>query len=218
MNGVIRPFILGAQLVKLVGQLKVIELLDTATVLRDRLEQSCNDQRTGKVCRDGTADFTGFLYVATHDDHVCGRALKGCRDNVAASETFFDDLNEPGVGCEQRTNAGLVDAFEHQNVVGQRLELGHELGVIDITLLLHQRNGNAIGTAEDGFVFLVHLHIRVLERHHLVEPRIHLQLAGRNREADCHKGKNNQPHLSIVENDCRKFFNKFVQVHGALVW
>ena len=131
----------------------------------------------GVVVRHEPADPVGLEQVLAHLFQLLRRAREVGRDDVAAAEAVLDDLVVPHVRGEQRRDRAALDALDVEDFLGDLAQVLHELLVVDVALLVLQRHQHLVGAAEVRPVLQERLHVRVLERDHLGECRLHAQLA-----------------------------------------
>src|SRR6185295_14818839 len=102
------------------------------------------------------------------------------------------------------------------DVARERLQLRHELLVVDVAVLLHQRDRHAVGAAEHVRVLAVHLHVRMLQRDHLVEARVHGEARCGPREDDGDDAEHHEPELAVVEDESRDALQEGVELHCSV--
>ena len=163
----------------------VFELLRDIVVVElhagDRIdfEQFRLDHRAALIVGHVAADDVGLRDVhADLLDHLRGRLQNRIlgRNHVGAEKTTFDDFDETHVRREQRVHLRAVDAGQEEHRVGELLEPGEKILVVDVAVFLDQRNENGVGAAELRLILLVHFHVRMFERDRFVEAGIALDL------------------------------------------
>ena len=197
-----------AQVLELLRHGKVIQ---PGTGVRVDLEQLRADHRRAVIVGHQAADATGLEHVLTHGLEIRRRALEVRRDDVATGKTGFDHLDETYVGRKQRGHGRPVHARDEEDLVGGRFQLLHETRVVDVALMLTQRDQHAVGTTEGVAVGHESLHVFVLERDHLLETRVDLQAARRRAEQHGQQHENAQEELAPLEQQQTKELDELLQ-------
>ncbi len=131
---------------------------------------------------------------------ICsGVPAKSADTHVAAAEAVLDDLGVAHVRGEQRRHGAALDAGDVEDLLGHLAQRVHELLVVDGPLLVLQRDQHLVGAAEVRLVLQEGRHVRVLQRDHLGERRLHAQLARHRAQQDGDQDEQDQQRLAVVE-------------------
>ena len=206
--------VLHADRLKLRRHRAVIEALAADRVA---LEQLGADERAAEIVRHQPPDVPRLEHVAPHLLELLRGGLETRRDDVAAGKALLDNLDKAHVRRVQRGHGGAVHAREEKDVVGDLLELGEERRIEDVAVLLDQRHDHPVGAAAEGLLVLGEgLHVRMRERDHLAEPRVHAQPGGTPAEEQRDGGERDNDRAPVREHRTRELFEKACQpdVHG----
>jgi len=138
------------------------------------LEELGADDGAGKIVGDQDAEFAGLDDVGADDAKILGCRRESGWDEIAAGKNVVDDLHVKHRGREEGLDLGQVDAGEEEDGIGGAFEGGEELGSEDVSIARHQRDDDAVGTTELGFVLLEGLDVGVVLRQHLAEAGINI--------------------------------------------
>ncbi len=180
MDGVVLVLVLLADVLELGRDRLVVETL--ARVFRNQIGP---DHRAGEITRHQLADDAGLDDVAADGGEILGRRRPTLqvgrelrRDDIAPGEAVLDHFDEADVRGEDRAHARIVGFVDGDDV---RRDLLHELEeflVEHVAVLGHDGHQDAVRTAEVLLVLQEGLHVLVIERDLLLEPRIDPELAG----------------------------------------
>jgi hypothetical protein len=138
------------------------------------LEKLGADEGTLEVVRNQPSDDTRLDDVLTNLLEALGRGFEIGRHDVAACDPVFDDLGKSDVGREKRAHPGAVHAGNKEDVVGRRLQGLEKPGSEDVPLSGHERDEDAIRSAELFPVSHEGLHVLVLQGQELAEAGVDL--------------------------------------------
>ena len=162
-----------ANRLEFVGDAEVVELLTSGRV---ELEELGGNDRGREVVRYEPPHVVALEDVlADLGEPLLGR-FEVVRDDVASRYAVLHHLGKADVGSVEGHHPGAVDAGDEEDLVGSFSEDLKKLGREDVPFAGFDRNHDPIGAAKGVAVLEVSLHIGMLERQHLGEAGIDLEV------------------------------------------
>ena len=193
--------------------LRDLEIIESPAGVRIGFEQFAHDEGAMQIVRDQTPDFVRAQHIGAHAGHVrrCARVIG--RHDVAAREARFDDLDVARIRREQGAHRRPVDAGHEEDRIGRIAQLGKESGVEHFAVALDQGYEHPVRTTEGRAVLREGLHVRVRERHHLVEARIDAQPDGACAQQHGHQGEDREQRAPMREDRAGQGFDAQCRAH-----
>jgi hypothetical protein len=164
-------------------------VVDAGSGARIDLEQLGADDRAGEIVGDELAELAGLEDVFANAGEVGGPGRELGRNDVAAGESIFDDLDVANVGSEQRLHLRAIDRGQRCDFIGGAFQLGEEWRGENITLTHDQGDEHAVRAAKLALIFRERPDVGMVERQRFVETRVDAQMGGEKRHDRRQRGE-----------------------------